>query len=128
MSSKNQNEDKMKRIWDAVKNFITNHWRATFHFMVLCILTVYVVRNWADCIKMQFFQDFDGNNIPFLTWIILIFFIIYDVEAKGIKIKRREREQELEQNSILYSIESRQNMIQSTESTHYQEGVDKHNG
>lgn len=126
MFNENQNEGKVKRIWNAAKDFVANHWRATFHFIVLCILTVYVVRNWADCIKMQFFQDFDGNNILFLTWIILIFFIIYDVEAKGIKIKRRELKQELEQNSMLYSIEARQDMFRSIESAQDEEGDDKH--
>lgn len=114
MSEDNKNSTSLlKKLWDVSRNFISNHWRAVFHFLVLVLLTIYVVCNWKDCITMQFFQDFDGNNILFLIWIILIFFIIYDVEAKGIKIKRRELKQELEQNSMLYNIEARRNAIRS---------------
>lgn len=114
MSEDNKNSTSLlKKLWDVSRNFISNHWRAVFHFLVLVLLTIYVVCNWKGCITMQFFQDFDGNNILFLIWIILIFFIIYDVEAKGIKIKRRELKQELEQNSMLYNIEARRNAIRS---------------
>ena len=38
---------------------------------------------------MQFFSQFDGNNILFLIWIASIFLFFYDVEAKGRKFRRK---------------------------------------
>ena len=46
--------------------------RRIFHYAVLIALTWYVLSNWETCISMQFFSRFDGNNILFLVWIILI--------------------------------------------------------
>lgn len=42
---------------------------------------------------MQFFSQFDGNNILFLVWIVLILLIIYEVEGQGIKIAKHEKEE-----------------------------------
>lgn len=61
-----------------------------FHWVILLALTVYIIRNWNSCVSMQFFSNFDGNNILFLVWIILIFLMLYDVEAKGVKLRKRE--------------------------------------
>ena len=59
---------------------------------VLC-LSCYVLLNWEECISMQFFSQFDGNNILFLVWIILILLIIYEVEGQGIKIAKHKKEE-----------------------------------
>lgn len=53
-------------------------------------LTLYVMSNWGKCISMQFFSRFDGNNILFLVWILLIVLPFYDIEGKGIKVHRKE--------------------------------------
>ena len=45
---------------------------------------------------MQFFSNFNGNNILFFVWIILIFLMLYDVEAKGVKLRKRELKEELD--------------------------------
>lgn len=67
-----------------------------FHWIILIVLTVYIIRNWDSCISMQFFSNFNGNNILFFVWIILIFLMLYDVEAKGVKLKKRELKEELD--------------------------------
>ena len=67
-----------------------------FHWIILIVLTVYIIRNWDSCISMQFFSNFNGDNILFFVWIILIFLMLYDVEAKGVKLKKRELKEELD--------------------------------
>ena len=67
-----------------------------FHWIILIVLTVYIIRNWDSCISMQFFSNFNGNNILFFVWIILIFLMLYDVEAKGVKLKKRELKEDLD--------------------------------
>lgn len=67
-----------------------------FHVVIFLALTLYVIKNWNSCISMQFFSSFDGNNILFLVWIILILLIIYEVEGKGIKLRKRKQEKDQE--------------------------------
>ena len=67
-----------------------------FHWIILIVLTVYIIRNWDSCVSMQFFSNFDGNNILFLVWIILIFLMLYDIEAKGVKLRKRALKEELD--------------------------------
>lgn len=54
------------------------------------LLTIYIISNWQKCISMQFFSQFDGNNILFLVWILLVILPFYDIEGKGIKVHRKE--------------------------------------
>lgn len=88
-----------------------------FYYIVEVSLTVYVLLNWEKCIKMQFFSHFDGNNILFIVWIIIIFLAIYDVEAKGIKFQRHEAEQitqnfgSIEKNYTLEKIQNKKKQL-----------------
>lgn len=72
---------------------IKKGWEKRFLFSypsVLAILTVYIFFNWKICVSMQFFSKFDGNNILFIVWIILIVLPFYDIEGKGFKLHRKE--------------------------------------
>lgn len=42
---------------------------------------------------MQFFEQFDGNNILFLVWIASVLLLFYDVEFKDGKFHRRKMEE-----------------------------------
>lgn len=39
---------------------------------------------------MEFFKSFNGNNILFIIWLLMIIFTIYDIEIKGVKISDKE--------------------------------------
>lgn len=58
------------------------------------ILTIYVLSNWEKCISMQFFSSFDGNNILFIIWILMIIFTIYDIKIKGFQVNERYKAKE----------------------------------
>ena len=76
---------KLKKLWSLRYTI--------FHAIILFCLTCYVLINWEKCISMQFFTRFDGNNILFLVWIILIFLIIYKIEGKGIMVAKYKHEE-----------------------------------
>lgn len=87
-SSNTQKEQKwyrLKKIWAARHR--------AFHILVLSCLTIYITVNWEKCITMQFVSQFNGNNILFLAWLVLIFLIIYEVEGKGVKVAQRKQEE-----------------------------------
>lgn len=84
-TQKEQKWYKLKKIW-AVRH-------RAFHILVLLCLTIYIMINWEKCIAMQFVSQFDGNNILFLVWLVLIFLVIYEVEGKGVKVAQRKQEE-----------------------------------
>lgn len=59
------------------------------YMILLMILSIYIIINWKTCITMKFFEQFDGNNILFLVWIVLLILLFYDVEAEGWKFHRK---------------------------------------
>lgn len=81
-----------KKLW----KWLLKQRNIVFHWFILIVLTVYIIRNWDSCVSMQFFSNFNGNNILFFVWIILIFLMLYDVEAKGVKLRKRELKEELD--------------------------------
>lgn len=72
------------------KDWITTNIYTILYLGLIGILTKYIFCNWEKCISMQFFSRFDGNNILFLVWLLLIILPFYDIEGKGIKVHRKE--------------------------------------
>ena len=105
--------------------------RRIFHYAVLIALTWYVLSNWETCISMQFFSRFDGNNILFLVWIILIVLVIYNIKIGDNSVFDRDMEanerlkQNLESNDIDF-IQAKLYQEQKDISLYgFEKGVDK---
>lgn len=95
--------------YKKIMAFLCKYFYDIFHIAVFVSLTIYVVENWKICVSMQFFSHFDGNNILFLVWILLILLIIYEVEGKGIKLRKhkQERDQEaIDKAQYIYAIDT----------------------
>ena len=111
-STSTQKEKKwyrLKKLWSVRYS--------VFHVIVFLCLTCYVLLNWGKCISMQFFSRFDGNNILFLVWIILILLIIYEVEGQGIKIakhKKEEVQQNLSDAHLKYKLDTMYEQVKSS--------------
>lgn len=73
-----------KQFWDCLKRYIYQ----ILYVIMLGVLWTYIVLNWEKCVSMQFFSQFDGNNILFLAGILLIILPFYEVEGNGIKIRK----------------------------------------
>ena len=58
---------------------------------------------WDTCISMQFFQHFDGNNILFCCWLLMIFLKIFRIKIKDIEVFRNFQN-ELINADLQYSI------------------------
>lgn len=80
-----ENWHKLKKLW-SVRHSV-------FHAITLFCLTLFVLFNWEKCISMQFFSQFDGNNILFLVWIVAIMSFFYDIEIKENKFHMRNIEE-----------------------------------
>lgn len=87
--------EKLKRAGIRIKNCLKRHYYHFLYLIILGVLWLYIGLNWEKCVSMQFFSQFDGNNILFLVGILLVILPFYEVEGKGFKI-HRAGEKELE--------------------------------
>lgn len=69
--------------------WIKLHIYEIMYILLLALLSSYILFNWEICVTMTFFEQFDGNNILFLIWIVLLILPFYDVEAKGWKFRKK---------------------------------------
>lgn len=79
----------MKNMFKRLLKWVKLHIYEILYIALLITLSSYIFINWGKCITMKFFEQFDGNNILFLVWIVLIILPFYDVEAKGWKFRRK---------------------------------------
>jgi hypothetical protein len=55
----------------------------------MSISTPYVIRNFEEIVEFQFFTEFNGKNLIFLVWVVLLIVPLFDsFEGFGISIKR----------------------------------------
>ena len=66
--------------------------RKLWYMILLSISTPYVILNFEEIVQFQFFTEFNGKNLIFLVWIILLIVPLFDsFEGFGITIKRAQQ-------------------------------------
>lgn len=112
INGKNKEKDTEKKC--RILNKICYIRYRLFHIIVFVCLTGYVVINWKECISMQFFSSFNGNNILFLVWILLIFLNIYRIKFNNVEVVSAiTLAQEYTAQSVKYENEQQEYMAQS---------------
>lgn len=104
----------IKRIGDR----ISRHRRSILYVAIVLILWGYLIFNWEKCVSMQFFCQFDGNNILFLVGIALIVlpFFRFEIEGKGVKVQaemRKEMQADFQNADSDYKIKLIQELVSS---------------
>lgn len=102
-----------KRIW----YWWLRYKNAVFYWFTLGMLTGYVIKNWDTCISMQFFSDFNGNNILFLCWILMIFLKIFKIKVRDVEVFTRNLQDEYLQADMQHNIEERMQQFQCNQPT-----------
>ena len=81
----------MKSLGVSIRNRLVDYW----YMLVFLATTIYVLANFKVCIDLSFTEDFNGNNLIFLFWLVLIIFPMFDsFEGFGISIKKRKQNKE----------------------------------
>ena len=66
--------------------------RKLWYMILLSISTPYVILNFEEIVQFQFFTEFNGKNLIFLVWIILLIVPLFEsFEGFGITIKRAQQ-------------------------------------
>lgn len=78
----------MKSLGVSIRNRLVDYW----YVLVFLVTTIYVLSNFKVCIDLSFTEDFNGNNLIFLFWLVLIIFPMFEsFEGFGISIKKRKQ-------------------------------------
>jgi len=103
----------MKRIQDFLIEY-QGLIRILIYLLITVACSVYIIKNWNEALSFTFFSDFNGMNLLFIIWILLLLLpIVGNYEGFGFKIdfwerhkreKVADKEKELEEK--LSSIES----------------------
>lgn len=79
----------LKSLGVSIRNRLVDYW----YMLVFLATTIYVLSNFKVCIDLSFTEDFNGNNLIFLFWLVLIIFPMFEsFEGFGISIKKRKQE------------------------------------
>ena len=79
----------LKSLGVSIRNRLVDYW----YMLVFFATTIYVLANFKVCIDLSFTEDFNGNNLIFLFWLVLIIFPMFEsFEGFGISIKKRKQE------------------------------------
>ena len=80
----------MKKVFDNISYWVLRLW----YTIVIVASTIYVFKNFDTIRDFTFFCDFDGDNLIFVLWLILLVFPIFDsFEDFGNNNKRRKQEE-----------------------------------
>ena len=86
----------------AIIDFIILWIRKLWYVILISTSTPYVIRNFDEIINFQFFTQFNGKNLIFVVWIILLIIPLFDsFEGFGISIKRYYQRNENKQLEAL---------------------------
>ena len=78
----------LKSLGVSIRNRLVDYW----YVLVFLVTTIYVLSNFKVCIDLSFTEDFNGNNLIFLFWLVLIIFQMFEsFEGFGISIKKRKQ-------------------------------------
>lgn len=98
----------LKSLGVSIRNRLVDYW----YMLVFLATTIYVLANFKVCIDLSFTEDFNGNNLIFLFWLVLIIFPMFDsFEGFGISIKKRK----LEKAEDLFTKEYHNNLVEAQE-------------
>ncbi|MGN0227052.1 MAG: hypothetical protein ACI4AI_03185 [Paludibacteraceae bacterium] len=87
---------------DSVANLCILFTRKIWYVILLCVSTPYVLYNFEEIVSFQFFSQFNGKNLIFVVWIVLLIIPLFDsFEGFGISIKRFYKQTENKQLDAL---------------------------
>lgn len=73
---------------DAELNWIKKVW----YIILVGITSRYVLCNFSELVSFTFFEDFDGKNLIFLLWLVLLLIPLFDnFEGFGLRFGKQER-------------------------------------
>ena len=88
------------------KLFLSNNW----YWLLIVVSTTFVIINWSDCANFTFFDEFNGFNLVFVLWMILLILPLFDkLEIMGVNMKlniQNKESQKAMQDAINGSITS----------------------
>ncbi len=78
---------------EALENTVLSHW----YTILLIACSIYVFIHFEKCMNLKFTSDFNGYNVIFIFWLILLIIPLFEkIEGFGIGFKTRRQARELD--------------------------------
>ena len=75
---------RMKKIFCDIKLFLSENW----YWLLIIASTTFVIIKWPDCVCFTFFNKFNGYNLVFVLWVVLLLLPLFDkLEIMGVNLK-----------------------------------------
>ncbi len=97
----------MREIWHIIHSFISDverievelNWiRRIWYVIVLIGTSIYVFKNFSELTSFTFFDQFNGKNLIFILWLVLVLMPLFDnFEGFGIRFNTHKM---IESNKI----------------------------
>lgn len=101
----NNNSDKHISFGQGINNIydVVTVWaRKLWYVILISTSTPYVICHFDEITDFQFFNQFNGKNLIFVVWIVLLIIPLFDsFEGFGISIKRFNKQKEDKQLDAL---------------------------
>ena len=85
-----RNRPKLKNVMRNIGHWFKKNWRGVTWFVIYVTLTslssIFVFRNWEECLNIVFFSHFNGYNIIWVLWVFLLFVPLITVDNQWFKI------------------------------------------
>lgn len=83
-------KNKVKITLGKLLDNITTALQKLWYIVVLLISTVYVISKYPECTNFTFFSDFNGDNLVFILYLILLILPLFDkLELFGVNLGLR---------------------------------------
>ncbi len=83
----------MKKLLISIGAFLSRSW----YWLLAISSSVFVIVNWKDCTNFEFFDDFNGENLIFVVWLVLLLLPLFDkLEIMGVNLKLNIQNKESE--------------------------------
>lgn len=79
-------------IRNILQNFVLSKVPKEYYMysILVALSTLFVFFNWNSCVNMQFFSSFNGYNIIFIVWIVLLILSLFKIDFNGISFAKKE--------------------------------------
>lgn len=83
-------KNKVSFTFAKILDNITTAMQKLWYIVILLISTIYIFRKYPECTHFTFFSDFNGDNLVFILYLILLILPLFDkLELFGVNLGLR---------------------------------------
>lgn len=88
------------KLWSKIHSFISDperldcelSWICKIWYLILVVISsIYVFLNFSELVSFTFFEEFNGKNLIFIIWLVLLLLPLFDnFEGFGVRFSKHQ--------------------------------------